>query len=105
MVSVRLSRGFTAPVCVQWQQPSSCFLSGYLTGPDKAAGPASVSSSSLLNKLRPHFLVVKLSIHDAESKTLLEKFQIEKWESHGRTCLFFFALIQMIIIITKTFLS
>lgn len=54
----------------QWQQqPSSCFLSGYLTGPDKAARPASVSSCGLpTTELTPHSVVVKLSGHDRESK-------------------------------------
>lgn len=41
---------------------SSCFLSGYLTGPDKAAGPAPVSSRGLLTTgPGAHFTVVRLT--------------------------------------------
>lgn len=71
LVSVWLGRSSqrSTASCAQWQQqPSSCFLSGYLTNPDKAAGPAPVSSSGLLTVgLRPHSIVVKLSGHDRES--------------------------------------
>lgn len=40
LVSVQLSRSShcSTASCARWQQPSMCFLSGYLTGPDKAKG-------------------------------------------------------------------